>query len=91
MKEHDLSEEYYRLMAEEIQKEIDNSVMFDILLETGWHPVRANRNLNFNKPLLDKVSTWLANSCKGKHHKKSHDEYIFELYEDAVLFALKWS
>ena len=86
-----LEDEILSMMANEIQKEIDASVLFEMYKDLGWYPVEACKNLSFNKPALDQIEQWLTNLCEGKYHVKSHTDYIFELQGDAMMFKLKWS
>jgi hypothetical protein len=79
------------IMAEEIQKEIDAEILFQIYKAGGWYPVEKCHNLTFNKPALTAVQDWLIEGCIGQWHIKSHTDYIFERQEDALMFALKWS
>lgn len=87
----DLEKEMMRAFAEELQKEIDASVMFDMYKELGWYPVENCHNLSFNHPALKQVEAWLTDMATGKYHIKSHTDYIFEKQEDALMFQLKWS
>jgi len=79
------------IMAEEIQKEIDADILFEMYKSNGWYPVENCRNLSFNRPALTAVQEWLTTGCAGKWHIRSHTDYIFEKKEDAMMFALKWS
>ena len=85
-----LSDEIMDIMADEIQKEIDAEVMFNIFKSAGWYPVVDCKNLSFNKPLLDQVEAWLTTMCVGRYHIRSHTDYIFERQDDAMMFSLKW-
>lgn len=86
-----MKNEYMDILAEEIRKEIDAEVMFEMLKDKGWYPVVGCRNLSFNRTALTQIQEWLTSGCLGKWHIKSHTDYIFERQEDAVMFALKWS
>lgn len=85
-----LSDEIMDIMAEEIRKEIDAEVLFEMFKRNGWYPVVDCKNLSFNKPMLDQVEHWLRTMCVGKYHIKSHTDYIFERQDDAMMFSLKW-
>jgi len=86
-----LSDEIMDIMAEEIRKEIDAEILFEMFKQSGWYPVVDCRNLSFNHSALKEVERWLTTSCAGKYHIKSHTDYIFERKEDALMFSLKWS
>lgn len=86
-----LSNDIMDILAEEIRKEIDAEVLFQLFKNQGWHPIVNCRNLSFNHTALKEVEQWLTTMTSGKYHIKSHTDYIFELQEDAVMFALKWS
>lgn len=87
----DLQDEMTRILAEEIQKEIDAGVMFEMYKSLGWYPVEDCRDLSFNRSVLTQVEAWLTTMTVGKYHIKSHTDYIFELKEDAMMFKLKWT
>ena len=86
-----LEEKYMDILAEEIQKELNAEILFNIYKANGWYPVENCRNLSFNRSALAAVQDWLTEGCIGKWHLKSHTDYIFERQEDAMMFALKWS
>lgn len=86
-----MQNEYMDILAEEIRKEIDADVLFQMLKQQGWYPVVGCRNLSFNRSALTAIQEWLMSGCQGKWHIKSHTDYIFERQEDAMMFALKWS
>lgn len=86
-----MENEYMDILAEEIRKEIDAELIFELFKSRGWYPVDDCHRLNFNQPLLKQVEEWLTTMPKGKYHIKSHTVYIFELQEDALMFKLKWS
>lgn len=87
----DLQDEMMRVLAEEIQKEIDAGVMFEMYKSMGWYPVEDCRNLSFNHLALKQVEEWLNTMCSDSYHIKSHTDYIFKSKEDAMMFKLKWS
>ena len=86
-----INEEIMEILADEIQKEIDASILFDLYKGNGWHPVVDCKNLTFNRSELQEVEVWLTTICSGKYHVKSHTDYIFEKQEDAMMFRLKWA
>jgi hypothetical protein len=87
----DFSNQIMDILSEEIRKEIDAGVMFDMYKELGWHPVVDCKNLSFNHKALKDVEHWLTTICAGSYHVKSHTDYIFERQDDAMMFSLKWS
>lgn len=91
MNDNLMKNEYMDILAEEIRKEIDAEILFEIYKSNGWYPVEGCRNLSFNHKALTAVQDWLTEGCIGKWHLKSHTDYIFERQEDAMMFALKWS
>ncbi len=84
-------EEYMDILAEEIRKEIDAEIMFELFKTQGWYPVEDCQNLSFNHKALKQVEEWLTTMPAGKYHIKSHTDYIFQLKEDALMFKLKWT
>jgi hypothetical protein len=86
-----LQDKYADILAEEMRKEIDAEIMFEMFKTNGWYPVEDCRNLSFNYTALKQVDEWLTVTCSGRYHVKGHSDYIFELHTDAVMFKLRWS
>jgi hypothetical protein len=82
-----LAEEYVAILADEIQKEIDESIMLDMLVEMGWTKVELER-LKDRYESID-IELWIDENCKGKHTKLGRT-FVFEKKQDAEWFMLKW-
>jgi hypothetical protein len=70
-----------------LQEEIDWEILVDLMTKGGWHTVKV-RTL----PMLeaDTRPEWIADNIKGRwNHRLT--TYLFELEQDATLFALKWA
>lgn len=70
----------------QIAKEIDDGIMGNILLETGWINVEFYFKDNFQA--VD-VNEWLNESCKDRWARYG-SEYFFKDKQDAEWFILRW-
>lgn len=82
-----LSDQYAGMMADEIQKEIDNEIMIDMLVLGGWTKVELER-LKGRHESID-IEEWVNENCTGKHTKLGRT-FVFEKKQDAEWFILKW-
>jgi hypothetical protein len=82
-----LSDEYAGLLANEIKKEIDESIMLDMLVSKGWTKVELER-LKDRYESID-IELWIDENCTGKHTKLGRT-FVFEKKQDAEWFILKW-
>ena len=73
--------------AKEIQKEIDESIMADILTEAGWTTV-IYRYKN-NQQAVD-ITDWLIEHCSNDWHRLGI-VYMFKNKQDAEWFILRWT
>lgn len=78
-----LNEDIGKILADEIKKEIDDSIMLSMLVSMGWIAVDS-KNKNYNE-----MDAWCKQFTKKFHSLGS--TYAFENEKDAVLFALKWA
>jgi hypothetical protein len=79
-------EEMMDIMAEEIRKEIDEGIISNILVESGWTPVKFYFK---NGPQATDIQIWLAGTCTGDYRRLGSD-YVFENKQDAEWFMLRW-
>lgn len=82
-----LEEELTEILAKEIQKEIDEGIMSNILVETGWTSVQYY--YKSNKEAVD-IAIWLEDNCQSKWRRLGSD-FVFENTKDAEWFILRWS
>lgn len=82
-----LTDEVCDILSDEIQREIDNGIMFEMLEGCGWHPVKLNR-FNSREHSVD-VSDWLDKN-NIRDFWANGSQFLFKHHRDAVLFALKW-
>jgi len=82
-----LSDQYAGMLADEIQKEIDNEIMIDMLVLGGWTKVELER-LKDRYESID-IEQWIDENCTGKHAKLGRT-FVFEKKQDAEWFILKW-
>ena len=73
--------------AKEIQKEIDESIMADILTEAGW--TKVTYHYKNNQQAVD-ITDWLIEHCSNDWHRLANG-YMFKNKQDAEWFILKWS
>lgn len=70
------------IFAAEIQKEIDNDILFSILESTGWIKISiANHDPS--------IKDWCDEYMKGQV-RNNGSQYYFKDEKDATLFALRW-
>jgi hypothetical protein len=83
----DLEEEIINKAGEEIAREIDREVLWNMLKGMGWRRVMLNRFTD-NNHAVD-ITHWLAANCKNSFERSGAD-FIFESEVDAVNFTLRW-
>lgn len=82
-----LYQECYRIMAEEMTKEIDNQIIWEIVKENGMHHIKLH-----NKFSIDEIKTWLKENCKEHYLLNLNTrEFLFASDKDQVLFKLRWA
>lgn len=82
-----LAEEYAGMLADEIQKEIDESIMLDMLVWQGWTKVPLH--YHNAKHAVDVIDWCIANLPENKW-KRLSDSYVFCNKQDAEWFILRW-
>ena len=82
-----LADQYMDVLADEIQKEIDEAIMIDMLVSIGWTKVELER-LSGRHESID-IEEWIDENCTGKHSKLGRT-FVFEKKQDAEWFMLKW-
>ena len=82
-----LEEEMIERAGQEIAREIDREVLWDMLKSIGWTRVMISR-LQDNNHAID-ITHWLTENCKSAYERRGRD-FIFENPKDATLFILRW-
>ena len=82
-----LADHIMDVLADEIQKEIDEAIMIDMLVSIGWTKVELER-LSGRHESID-IEEWIDENCTGKHSKLGRT-FVFEKKQDAEWFILKW-
>ena len=82
-----IKDEIVEQMALEIQKEIDNEIMSNVLVSSGWTPVKFHYKSNEH---ANDVTFWLMETCRSKWHRYG-SEYVFEDMQEAEWFILRWT
>lgn len=82
-----LEDEMADILAKEIAREIDDGIMSNILVETGWIPVQFYYKDNYH---ANDVNFWLLENCKNKWRRLGSD-YLFEDVKEAEWFILRWT
>jgi len=77
--------EFETEMVRQIKQEIDNEIMAEMLVMSGWHRIELPSNTTESGEVL----MWCAANIKGKH-KNLWPNMLFQEEKDAVLFKLKW-
>ncbi len=78
----EMQEEMAELVAKEIQREIDESLMLDILVEGGWTKVTFQ--------LTPKILDWCKQNLKINEWKYLSGSFAFRKKKDAEWFILRW-
>lgn len=74
-------------MSKQMQKYIDKEILFNMLVEMGWHRVILPR-FTSREHAVD-IIEWLDSHCVGPFERKGSD-VIFESQIDAVNYTLRW-
>lgn len=72
-------------LGEEIQKILDQRILFDLMKYLGWTHIIVTADKN-----PEEIKQWCKNNCSGEYRGIYYD-WIFENPRDAVLFTLRWS
>lgn len=95
-----LEDQMAEAMSKEIAREIDNEVMWSIMLEInqGWHPVEltwnktGDENYFWNEACAWAVENFgLPGDRYVTHPNERHMLFLFKHSEDAVMMTLKWT
>lgn len=81
-----IEDELSEILAKEIQKEIDDGIMSNILVETGWTSVKFYYKDNNH---ANDVNLWLMINCVS-HWRRLGSDYLFEDAKEAEWFILRW-
>ena len=84
----ELEEQIGSVLAQEIQKEIDERVLLSILVEGGW--TRVPFHFNNNTQAVD-ITEWCDKHIKPKQWERLSDSFVFCKKKDAEWFILRWS
>ena len=84
----ELEDTMAEVLANEIQKEIDQSIMLDMLVSTGWTKVEFSAK---DKDHATDIILWLGSHCKKNTWSRLGTCYVFKNKKDAEWFVLKWS
>ena len=79
----DIETRYSKMLADEIQKEIDNQIMRELLMSTGWHRIILSEEIIIPKE-------WCKENIRD-HYRNFANYWYFVNSKDAAFFALKWS
>lgn len=84
--EPNLEDEYADMISKEIQKEIDESIMADVLVGAGW--IRVPYQFTDPQHALE-VNDWLNAHRRGEV-ARLNGCFVFQEAKDAEWFILKW-
>ena len=82
-----LEDEMFDEIGKQIAREIDEGIISNILVETGWTAVSFMFKDNYQA--VD-INEWLDEQCKDKWRRLGGD-YLFEDKQDAEWFILRWT
>jgi hypothetical protein len=84
-----------KVLAQEIDKEILETLMIDVLTSEGW--IQTNINPAFGNNTAMHRSTWYAETAEWVHmntqgdYKMLRGQWLFKEPKDATMFILRWS
>lgn len=81
-----LEDELIDAIAKDIAKEMDDGIISNVLVETGWTPVEFC--FKSNKHVID-TTEWLNQNCQDQWRRLG-SHYLFENTKDAAWFILRW-
>ena len=76
-------------LAKILQQEIDNEILIETFVESGWTKVILKELPTFEDS--GSIAYWLGENCKGMYKSFPHNIYLFEDSKDAELFILRWA
>ena len=82
-----LEDEMADILAKEIAREIDDGIMSNILVETGW--TKVEYHFASNQQAVD-IADWMLENCQDSVERLGSD-YVFENKKDAEWFILRWT
>ena len=74
-------------IGKQIAKEIDEGILSNILVETGW--IKVEYHFVNNQQAVD-IADWMIENCQDKVERLGSD-YVFENKQDAEWFILRWT
>lgn len=84
----DMEKDLAELMAQEIAKERDAEVLYQLYKTIGWLEINLHKWCDRDE--ASEIYCWCRDHLTGKHYYMGGG-WLFELESDAVLFALRWS
>jgi hypothetical protein len=82
-----IEEEMAATLAKEIQKEIDESILLELLVEGGWTKVPFSF-VDIKK--LNEIFKWCESNVKKNQYKLLSGSFVFRKKKDAEWFILRW-
>ena len=82
-----LEDEMMDEIGKQIAKEIDEGILSNILVETGW--IKVEYHFVNNQQAVD-IADWMIENCQDKVERLGSD-YVFENKQDAEWFILRWT
>ena len=84
----DLEDEILKTHAKQMCSEIDAYILFDMLIQIGWHKVVLSQFSDRPKRLAA-IRHWCEQNIK-RPYEHNRCTFVFEHAEDATFFSLKW-
>lgn len=82
-----LEDEMTKILAQEMQREIDAEVLRSMFKELGWHEIVLTPMTHEKGKAIDQ---WVHEHLKGRSHWTHGLVWLFEEDRDAMWFKLKW-
>lgn len=84
-----------QLAAKEVAAAIEDltswMIQKEAYINAGWIEIRVDRDRYISDDLdIDEIDKWAQENIKGECRTK-YNQWIFELEDDAAMFALRWT
>lgn len=84
-----LENELIKSLVDEIAKERDDEVLYQIYKNIGWHEVKLR--VWPDRERGAEIWYWCRDHLAGEYYSCSGLGYLFALESDAMIFTLRWS
>jgi hypothetical protein len=87
-KSHWIEDEIIKLLADEIAKEQDASMLYELYKNIGWYEVKP-RDWH-DRDRAAEIWQWCRDHLASEYYSSSGLGYLFAQESDAMMFTLRW-